>query len=280
MFLCLAGCYAPLNNSGISTNKAWLDIPAKKVDFQGKQYDACYQFRLHFVPAEAAAQLDLQDNCIDACCWRSDKEEVVLDLNKNFEQNLQFYGRAEKYTPDKITLKITHSNLLNTSAVHVSPRGAISANGTIHLKVQTVEDPARLAQLESQARQRVNRYEPQETESEHTRTLQAQEEALRKQRAQDLLQQQEGVRIDRYFYQMNQTYRQKGYIFLISRRLYQAAALPDGSYQVSCHALVQTGTQPEQLRNRSLSCGVWKVNLSEQSVSPTDSVARKIKINF
>ena len=115
--LLTAGCYAPLNNSGVTTNKAWLDIAAKKTDFQGKQYDSCYQFRLKFAPQQAATQLDLQDTCISACCWRSDKEEVVLDLNKNFEKNLKLYGRAEKYSPAKITLKVTHSNLLNTSAV-------------------------------------------------------------------------------------------------------------------------------------------------------------------
>lgn len=280
IFLCLSGCYAPLNNSGVSTNKAWLDIPAKKVDFEGKQYDACYQFRLHFVPAQAVAQLDLHESCIDSCCWRSDKEEVVLDFNAHFEQNLKFYGRAEKYTPDKITLKITHSNLLNTSAVHVSPRGAISPNGTVRLKVKTVEDPVRLAQLEAQARQQAARHHPDEEELANTRVLQAQELAEIKKRTQNFLLQQEGARIDQYFYQINQSYKKKGYIFFISQRMYQATPLPDGSYQVSCHALVQTGAHPEQLHNRSLSCGIWKVDLAQEKISPADSTARKIKTGF
>ena len=68
IILCAAGCYAPLNNSGVSTNKAWLEIPVKKTDFDGKQFDSCYQFKVHFVPADAAAQLDMRQVCIDSCC--------------------------------------------------------------------------------------------------------------------------------------------------------------------------------------------------------------------
>ena len=270
-----AGCYTPLNNSGVATNKSWLDIAAKKTDFQGKQYDSCYQFRLNFVPREAAAQLDLRDSCIDACCWRSDKEEVTLDFNKNFERNLKFYGRAEKYSPAKITLKVTHSDFLNTSAVHISPRGAIKTNGTVKLKHQTVEDPARLAQIEKESRR---------LQAQHNAWLADQqiaenekEDPLAQKRAQTLLQRLEGTRIDQYFYQLNKEYQQKEYIFLVSQRIYQASALPDGTYRVTCHAQAQTGAHPEQLSSRSLSCGVWKVDLAGQTVSPQDSTARKIK---
>ena len=254
-----AGCYAPLNNSGVSTNKAWLEIPAKKMAFDGKQYDSCYQFRVHFVPAEAQAALLGQKTCIDSCCWRSEQEEVVWDLNKDFEQNLRYYGRAEKYTPDKITLKVTHSNLLNITAVHVSPRGAIRPNGAVKLKHKTVENPARLAQIEAQARR-----------------LQAKHNALLADR-QDLVQHSQATVIDQYFYHVNLNYRKKGYIFLVSERIYKAAPLADGSYRVACYAKAQTGSSAEQLSSRTISCGTWKADLVNNKVSPLDARARQMQ---
>ncbi|MBR3632220.1 MAG: hypothetical protein IKN49_04080 [Elusimicrobiaceae bacterium] len=277
--LFLSGCYAPLNNSGVSTNKSWLEIPAKKTNFEGKQYDSCYQFKVHFVPAEAEAALDGQKACIHSCCWRSDQSEIVWDFNKDFEKNLRFYGRAERYTPEKITLQITHSNLLNTTAVHVSPRGAISANGTVKLKHKTVENPARLAQIESQARQlqaRRNAWLSDQQIEEDTTAEFPSEAAL--QRAKNLVQRAQETKIDRYFYQVNQEYRKKGYIFLVSQRIYQAAPLADGTYRVACYAKVQSGASADQLENRTLSCGVWRADTTQETVSPLDARARQIKV--
>lgn len=277
--LFLSGCYAPLNNSGVSTNKAWLDIPAKKTNFEGKQYDSCYQFNVHFVPAEAEAALDGQTTCIHSCCWRSDQTEITWDFNKDFEKNLRFYGRAERYSPDKITLQITHSNLLNTTAVHVSPRGAIRANGTVKLKHKTVENPARLAQIESQARQlqaRHNAWLQDQQIQEETDADVPSSESL--QRAKNLVQRAQATKIDHYFYQVNQDYRKKGYVFLVSQRIYQAAPLADGTYRVACYAKVQSGSSADQLQNRTLSCGVWKADLAQETVSPLDARARQIKV--
>ena len=275
----LAGCYAPLNNSGVSTNKAWLEIPAKKTTFEGNQYDSCYQFQVHFIPAEAEVALEGQKTCIDSCCWRSEQEEITWDFNKDFEKNLRFYGRAEQYTPAKITLKITHSNLLNTTAVHVSPRGAIRPNGNVKLKQKTVENPARLAQIEAQARQLQARHNAwladQQIGSDQDFHF-SQEKTLRQQ-AQTLVQRTQATAIDNYFYQVNLTYRKKGYIFLVSERIYKAAPLADGSYQVTCYAKVQTGSSANQLTKRTLSCGVWNANLNTETVSPADARARQIK---
>ncbi len=281
LFLGTGGCYTPLNNSGVATTKAWLDIPAKKTDFDGKQFDSCYQFRLRFVPQEAEAALDLRESCIDSCCWRSDKEEVVLDFNKNFDRNLKYYGRADKFTPSKITLQVSHSNLLNTTAVKVSPRGAISRNGTVKLKRETVEDPVRLAQIESQARLLQTRRNAQLAD----RRAEQAEEAVRdsytdpavQQRAQNLVQQAEGTVIDRYFYNLNKSYTRRGYAFLLSQRLYTARPIGDYVYRVSCHAKVQTGRDIHHLQNRTISCGVWRADLPAQTVSPMDGTARKIK---
>ncbi len=276
-----AGCYTPLNNSGVATTKAWLDIPAKKTDFDGKQFDSCYQFRLRFVPSDAEAALDLRESCIDACCWRSEKEEVILDFNKNFERDLKYYGRATRYTPGQITLKVGHSSLINTTGVRVFPRGAISSNGTVKLKAETVEDPVRLAQIENAARllqvRRNARLADQRAAEEEEEAALFYDDPAVQQRAQALVQRQEGARIDRYFYNLNKTYRKKGYVFLLSQRLYSARPLGDYVYRVSCNAKVQSGTQAQHLQNRTVSCGVWRADLPKQTVSPMDGTARRIK---
>ena len=275
----LAGCYAPLNNSGVATTKPWLNVPAKKVDFNGKQFDSCYQFQLNFSPAEAQAALDGQTTCIERCCWRSEQEEVVLDFNKNFEKNLKYYGRAEKYTPSKITLSVSHSNLLNTTAVKVSPKGVIKNNGLVKLKRETVEDPVRLAQIEKQARflqARRNAYLADQALLQ-AETFSEIDDPAAQQRAQDLLQRTEGAKIDRYFYNLNKSYKNKGYIFLLSQRIYKAKISDANVYTVYCKAKVQTGTCAEKLQHRTISCGIWKVDLARSLASPLDSVARKIK---
>lgn len=283
LFLALAGCYTPLNNSGVATTKAWLDIPAKKTDFNGKQYDSCYQFRLRFSPQDAAADLDLRASCVDACCWRSDKEEVTLDFNKNFEKNLKYFGRADKYTPGQITLKVGHSSLLNTTSVKVSPRGAVSQNGTVKLKRQTVEDPVRLAQIENEARKLQARRNAwladREIFEEQTPSAPAEDPAAQ-QRAQELVQRAEGTKIDRYFYELDKTYKKKGYVFLLSRRIYSARAVEENVYRVVCRAKVQSGARADNLKNRDVSCGVWRADLAAQTVAPQDGTARRIKTQY
>ena len=277
--LFITACYAPLNNSGTATNKAWLDIPAKKTDFDGKQFDSCYQFRLTFSPSEAKENLMKQQTCINSCCWRSEHKEVVLDFNKNFEKNLKYYGRAYKYTPEKITLSVSHSNFVNTTSVQVSPKGSINNNGLVKLKRELVEDLVRLAQIESQARflqVRRNAYLADQAALQEDSIDTAQDPAAR-QRAQDLLQRLEGSKVDRYFYSLNKNYKKKGYIFLLSQRIYTAQHRDENIYTVYCKAKVQMGKQAENLQNRTVSCGIWKVDLEHSIASPLDSVARKIK---
>ena len=282
LFLACTGCYTPLNNSGVATTKPWLDIPAKKTDFDGKQFDSCYQFNLRFTPMEAEAALDLQESCISRCCWRSDKEVVELDFNKNFEKNLKYYGRADKFTPAKITLTITHSGLVNTTAVKVSPRGAITNDGLVKLKRETIENPTRLAEIESQGRMLQARRNAwladQETARQEAR--QAQEDAQAKERAQELVQNQAGHHIDRYFYQLNKSYQSKGYVFLLSQRFFTATILDEQVYRVACRAKVQSGSSAANLKNRTIGCGVWKADLALQSVSALDGTARKIKTQY
>ena len=283
--VCLAGCYTPLNNSGVATTKPWIEIPAKRVDFDGKQYDSCVQFKLRFWPQEAVERLDLQAGCISACCWRSEQDEITLDFNKNFEDELLHYGVARKYTPGKITLKVTHSNLVNVTKVTTDPRGSIKNNGLVKLSYTTVRDEARLAQIEQELALQPEEREPK-VEPSHSQSARSAQPAVSQPkkvqqdadllRAKALAQRKVGVAIDNYFYSMNKTYRQQEAVFILSSRLFSAQRQPDGTYQVTCHAKARTGIDEKHLNLSNFPCGVWLVDLNTQLVLPDDKKARQI----
>lgn len=290
----LGGCYTPMNNSGVATTKPWIEIPGKRVDFEGKQYDSCVRFNLRFWPQEAAQRLDLQETCITACCWRSEKNQIVLDFNKNFEAELHQYGRARKYTPGQITLKVTHSNLVNVTRAAVSPRGAITTQGLVKLSYKEVEDKKRLAQLayeREQAAQQV--YQPAFTEPSVSAPISPMSESrsasvpASKQTssptgetlAKAILQQQAGSKIDTYFYQMNKTYQQQQAIFILSSRLLIPRLQPDGTYLVTCHAKARTGIDQKHLNSSDFPCGVWLVDVYSAKVFAHDNKAKQIAAN-
>lgn len=283
----LGACYTPLNNSGVATTKPWLEVSGKKLDFDGKQYDSCYQFNIHFWPQEAAEQINLQEACISACCWRSDKDEVTLDFNKNFDKDLSYYGRARKYSPDKITFKVSHSNLVNTTKVTVSPKGAVSNSGLVKLSYKEYENPARLAQIEAAAQRlqtRRNAYliEQQQRQAEETKQTKkyAQEAQAKETLVKSLLLRKAGAKIDAYFYQMNKNYRQQGAVFMLSERLLSVSPLnPQGDYTVSCRAKARTGVNSKKLNSSTFPCGKWRVSLEDASVVPDDRKALQIMEN-
>ncbi len=283
--LCVVGCYTPLNNSGVSTTKPWLEVPGKRVDFDGKQYDSCVQFKLRFWPQEAAERLDLQKSCISACCWRSERDEITLDFNKNFAEELRTYGVARKYSPEKITLKVTHSNLVNVTKVTTDPRGAVKNNGLIKLSYTTVRDEKRLAEIEQalawqEQQETVPEVEltapvkPKKTSSGATTAKSAEDINLR--RAKMLVQRKVGAQIDNYFYQMNKTYQATGAMFLLSSRLLVPQANADGTYMVTCHAKARTGINEKHLNSLDFPCGCWLADLATQIVLPDDAKARQI----
>lgn len=283
--LYLAGCYTPLNNSGVSTTKPWLEVPAKRVDFDGKQYDSCVQFKLRFWPQEAADRLDLQESCISACCWRSEHDVITLDFNKNFERELHTYGVARKYSPEKITLKVTHSNLVNVTKVTPAPRGAVKNNGLIKLSYDTVRDEKRLAEIEQelalQAEEEIVPKEKQAPAAHPASALKSSAPAkpvedIGLRRAKALVQRKVGTQIDTYFYHMNKTYQAAGSLFLLSARLLVPKHLPDGTYQVTCHAKARTGIDESHLNSSNFPCGVWLTDLATQMVLPDDAKARQI----
>ena len=294
ILILLTGCYTPMNNSGVATTKPWLEVSGKKLDFDGKQYDSCYQFKLHFWPQEAQQVINLKEACISSCCWRSDKEEVVLDFNKHFETDLAIYGRARKYSPGKITLKISHSNLLNTTKVTASPQRAISNTGLVKLSYKEYENPTRLAQLETSARQqaalaaaqRAAYYQKQEELKQQAQQLPKKtKQKVQKEKksvspedlAKTLFQRQAGTKVDTFFYQMDKTYKKQGAVFLLSDRIIQAHQTSiDGLYHLSCQAKARTGLDIKQLRASTFSCGTWQVDTQKQTVEPLDKRAELV----
>lgn len=295
----LAGCYTPMNNSGVATTKSWIEIPGKRVDFDGKQYDSCVKFNLRFWPQEAAERLDLQESCITACCWRSEKDEIVLDFNAKFDEEMEKYGHARKYSPDKITLKVTHSNLVNVTKVKANPLKAINNSGLVKLTYKEVKDEKRMVQLAKQREyraQQVAQYEEERNFLEQTSVPVVQPQTRQavvskptvtqtqpKPQAQtgetlakSILQQQAGAKIDTYFYQMNKTYRAQGAMFLLSSRILSARVQEDGTYLVTCHAKARTGIDENHLNASDFQCGVWLVDLSSQIVLPYDKKAKQI----
>ena len=301
ILISLAGCYTPLNNSGVATTKPWLEISGKKTDFNGKQYDSCYQFKVHFWPQEAARQIDLNESCISACCWRSDKEEVTLDFNKNFESDLAIYGRARKYTPEQITFKVNHANLVNTTRVTVSPHGAVKQNGLIKLSYKEYENPTRLAQVEQQRRlqlvkqnaDKLDQEQRAETEQKNIRITSRKTTSVAvKQSAQPvsqpaataaephpaklLTQRIAGPKIDNYFYQVNKKYNKQDGVFLLSERLFHTQPVDQNTHIVSCYAKARTGADSDHLNAHTFTCGQWLVDLQTQTVTPYDKRAQLI----
>ncbi|MBR4682809.1 MAG: hypothetical protein IKP06_05865 [Elusimicrobiaceae bacterium] len=292
LILITAACYTPLNNSGVATTKPWLEIYGKKMDFEGKQYDSCYQFNVHFWPQEAAQAIDLQESCISACCWRSDKEEVILDFNRNFEEDLAAYGQAYKYTPGKITLKVNHANWLNTTRVTVSPKSAIRNNGLIKLKYKKYENPTRMAQVQEEAREAAVHRNADELDERQRQELEsfAQHKAIpqRTPKASSasipkltdptrlLVQRQAGAKIDNYFYQMNKRYTKQGATFLLSERFLYSQPVDENTAIVSCQAKARTGLDGSGLNASTFSCGQWLVDIKTQTVTPYDNRAKLI----
>lgn len=279
----LGGCYTPLNNSGVATTKPWLEVSGKKTGFDGKQYDSCYRFNLRFWPQEAADNLDLKAACISACCWRSDTEEIVLDFNRNFDADMIIHGRARKYSPERITLQVSHSNLLNTTKVTVSPKGAVSNNGLVKLSYKEYENPARLAQIAKNAQALANSLaaapaeERQAVKKRAAKTPKKSSAPKAADTAKALVQRQAGAKIDRYFYQMDKTYKKQGAVFLLSERILHArAAAEPNVYTVSCQAKARTGIDVQNLRASTFSCGLWTVNVTTETVEPDDKRARLI----
>jgi hypothetical protein len=223
----------------------------------------------------------------------------VLDFNKNFDENLAYYGRARKYSPEKITLKVSHSNLVNTTKVAVSPRGSITSGGLVKLTYEEVENPTRLAQIEEESRRlqaRRNAYLIELAQNQSADELPTQTDPVKKKKnrrkntkqvqsvapspaeqAKALLHRQAGAKIDAYFYQMDKNYKKQGALFLLSDRiLYPYQTETAGVWNINCQARARTGLTAETLKASTFSCGHWTTDLNQNTVTPVDKRAQMI----
>ncbi len=279
------GCYTPLNNSGVATTKKWLEVSAKKTDFDGKQYDSCYQFKLRFWPPQAAERIDLEDACISACCWRSDKETVVLNFNENPATREAARGEDfYEYTPDKITLTVRYVPLLNTTRVKVSPAGAVTSDGLVKLSYRVAKNSARTVaedvfSLDKQAQAVQTKADQAVAQAVTSQTVLPSAPALEAHNlnaAARFVRRIVGPKIDAHFYRMNKTYVKQGTVFVLGERTFRAE--PDGGnlYTVSCTASVRTGADATHLHEMNFPCGQWRTDVSAQSVFPLDKLAETI----
>ena len=176
---------------------------------------------------------------------------------------------------------MSHSNLVNTTKVTTDPKGAVSNSGLIKLTYKEYENPARLAQIASHARDLENSRQvvlnsPAKTIPAQKRTAERPAPPDYAELAKALVHRQAGAKIDAYFYQMDKTYKKQGAVFLLSDRILHARAKADAEYTVSCLAKARTGIDARHLRASTFSCGTWSVNVTAQTVSPDDKRAQMI----
>ena len=71
-------------------------------------------------------------------------------------------------------------------------------------------------------------------------------------------------------------YKQKGWIFLISDRLFTPVQTGADQWKITCHTRVQKGKTAAQLTKATFTCGTWAVNTATATVKPLNKKARLI----
>ena len=80
-----------------------------------------------------------------------------------------------------------------------------------------------------------------------------------------------------YFYSINKTYTKQDWTFWLGdRQLTVTPTKDENIYTVTCKAFVKLGEFPQYLRQNTVPCGVWKVNLRQATASPANKLARQI----
>ncbi|WP_424245997.1 ribosomal protein S6E (S10) [Elusimicrobium posterum] len=272
-------------DSSYTSNKNWLEIVSDKKDFEGKQVDSCYKLNLKFLPEEAQKRVATDFNCITRCCWRSDTPELTINLNYGLEDELYKYGRALKYSPEKITVKVKYAKLLNTNTASVTPSGAIDRNGRVKLKYTEVTDTARLKVLEERE---LGRQEAASAAAITSSIRNAEAQRLEEQRiAQmsmhynfkqsiDYVKLFRGQDIDNYLMALDKEQESKGYVLLLGPKNWEVQEKGAGVYGVNCTLNAQRGKTQNTMKPYPLKCGNWEVDLSVPAVSAKDKTAVKI----
>ncbi|WP_428897902.1 hypothetical protein Dip518_000089 [Parelusimicrobium proximum] len=282
----LSACVSNMNyGTDSSTTKEWLEIKSSKIDYEGKQQDSCFKFNLKFIPESIEARLRrFPENCMDSCCWRSDGETVTLDLNRGIEDELYATGKAYKFSPDTITIKVSYSSLLNTTTAKVSPN-IISRDGTVKLSYREITDPNRTAQVKKEkeqaklerelAIQRAAAAAYAEDLKERTEISKAQAEYRRLQSI-EYTRRFFGRNIDLYIYSIDLNMRKDGYILLAGEKSWTSLVSSSGEYTVKCVSNAKRGKSQKSMKAYPIDCGEWRVNVDKQTVVPSNTLAYNI----
>jgi len=272
--------------SGIEkgTTIDWLNIVADKKGFNNKKYDFCYQLDLKFPDAELYQRIDKYENCIAACCWLSEKPQVVLDLNKNFKQDLYNKGKAFKYTPEKIVISLKYNDFFNLLKATPNPE-VIKGDGSLNLKKVLYQDKDRIARIaeeekilelkkeaELRERQAIIAQEKQ-LEQIKINALQAEYE---QKLVVDYIQRIVGSKIDSYVYRIDKKFKKQGKILLANDRNWQIGKIAEQKYIVKCNVEGELGTSRRTMKSYPIYCGKWNVDLNTEKVKPADSKALEI----
>ncbi|ACC97879.1 hypothetical protein Emin_0320 [Elusimicrobium minutum Pei191] len=271
-------------DSAYASNKEWLEVVSDKKDWEGKQVDSCFKLNFKFIPEEAKNRLDKRFSCTQTCCWRSDMPEVVLDFNRDYAQDLAMKGRSRKYEPGVIRIKIKYSSVLGVITASVTPAGAISRDGTIKLKYKEETNLYRISQLEKQKTIQDEAYEAKKIiQNAREAELKTQEQKristltlnYNKKQSIDYVKRFFGYDIDNYLYRLDREDAKKGYILINGDKEWNSAMF-DNMFLVTCVSDSKRGKTQNSLKPYPIHCGIWLVDLDNNTVVPHNALAKQI----
>ncbi|MGB2578743.1 hypothetical protein AAIR98_000662 [Elusimicrobium simillimum] len=284
LILPIQACHNPLTlDSAYASNKEWLEVVSGKKDWEGKQYDMCYKFNLKFLPEDAKNRVANDRNCITRCCWLSDVDEVTLNLNEGLEQELKTKGVARKYTPEKITIKVKYSSLLELSTASAAPSGAIKRDGTVKLKYKEENDFAVLEAVSQTAMAKsesaaaaayINQIRAAEAKAKDTAEVAALTAQYEQKQAVAYVKRFYGFDIDNYLYKLDLEQRKSGYVLISGDKEWHTKTVQDATL-VTCTSKSKRGKSTTSLKDYPIACGQWLVTNNAQ-VRPYNALATQI----
>lgn len=284
--LLISGCSHTVKYGAYNpTNKDWLEIAGEKKDFENKQYDSCFKFNLKILPSSALKRINKEYACIDYCCWRSDGEEIIIDFNDGFEEELARYGRALKYTPGQVKFTVKYASLIDMTKVTTAPAGAVKQDGTLNLKYEEITNPQRLASVERDLRMRSSQKERQLTTAQKLARAQAVKDAreselltaeYNRKTAVNLILRIYGKEIDSYLRKRDAARQTGGNIVTTGQKQWDIEERHEGVYFVNCKSQNYIGKTKNTMKPYSEPCGRWQSDIYEKEVFPLNATAEKI----
>lgn len=310
--LLLSGCVGMSSTDGDSTKK-WISVVSSKADMDGDVYDVCYRLNLRFSPAEAEDRINTDAACITKCCWYSDTKTVEFRLNDTFPDDLVQYGVSKKYAPEKIKFYMNYSPFLNTIHGKAEPASAVRSDGLVKLDYTEIRnqerfltaghDPVKAAVFEADDDGDTNKGEylfkkqpkQEATPAQKAAAAKAQEEAalssMNDQDREALLQQKLSYErrqavilvkrfydreIDSYIMNIDKSKKRQGLVLLTNDRKWVTVKIGSPIYKVTCRVNGQLGKTQNDMKAYPIACGVYEVNLDDNTVTAKDTAARSI----